>query len=466
MLERLDPKSVPAEVRAVVERLERAGHRAYVVGGCVRDQLLGQAAHDWDVATSALPEQVMALFAHVIPVGVEFGTVSVRDGIADGAPGIETTTFRRDLPYRDGRRPEGVLFAESIEEDLARRDFTINALAWDLVRGRLIDPHDGLADLRAGVVRAVGDPRARLREDALRMLRAVRFAARFDFVLDEGTARAIEADAPRVRLLSGERVRDELLKMLAGPNPATALWMLHELGLLFEVLPELKPTEALPQAKKGHPHLLSHLIACCEAVAPGDPVLRLTALLHDVGKVETRALQPSGQVTFHGHEQVGAEIAGHICRRLRLGTAPSARVASLIGMHMVSGDEVGAKAIRRWVGRYGEDWVRDLLALRRADHIASGHRGQNPWADRMEAELGQVMAEAGALHVRDLAIGGHDVMEALGIPPGPAVGAALDWLLDAVLDDPVLNERTALLARLAEWPGSPARAGEPESAGK
>ncbi len=441
----LDPAQVPAPVRQVLEGLQGAGFAAFLVGGCVRDLLLGRTPQDWDVATAARPEQVQALFPRTAATGLAYGTVTVLT-----PEPVEVTTFRRDLAYLDGRRPAAVVFGQTVEEDLARRDFTVNAIAWDPGHGSWVDPFGGRADLAAGVLRAVGEPEARFREDALRMLRAVRLAVQLEFTIEPATWRAIERCAPLVRRLSWERIRDECLKLLAAPAAATGLWMLHELGLLFLILPELQPAAGLPQGKPGAPTLLAHLIATVEACPP-DPLLRLAALLHDVGKPATRGVQPDGRVTFHGHEVVGAELADDILRRLRLDARSREHVVELIRLHMVSGDEVGKKALRRWLGRYGERWVRDLLRLRRADHVASGHPGPNPWADRLERELEEVLAEQGALRVSDLAVDGHDVMRVLGVPPGPVVGRVLQALLERVLEEPQLNQREKLLALLESW---------------
>lgn len=440
----------PQPVLDVVERLAASGHQAYLVGGCVRDVLLGREPEDFDVATSALPDQVEALFERVAPVGAAFGTVLV---LSQGVE-VHVTSFRSELEYLDGRRPSGVRFGASIQEDLARRDFTVNAIAWDPRRDVFVDPFGGREDLQLGLIRAVGDPAARLREDALRTLRAVRFAAVLQFDLEEATWEAIQAEADGVRRLSAERVRDELVKILAADDVGRALWMMVALGLFFLVFPELRGADRLLQAKRGAPTLLDHSIQAASFV-DGSYLLRLAALLHDAGKLHTRSVTPEGRVVFHGHERAGAEIARHLMQRLRFSKSEVEHVASLIEMHMAVAQDVSKKALRRWVDRYGEAWVRELLRLGRADARASGWGEGNPHIDRLEAALREIEAEGRAFSRKKLKVDGHDVMRELGLPPGPVVGAILDRVYDAVLEEPALNERGTLL-RLVRRLGSEA----------
>lgn len=432
----------------VVRRLQEAGYAAFLVGGCVRDIYLGSLPHDWDVATDARPEAVRRLFPRTHDVGARFGTVGVipPEAARDEAVGsVEVTTFRKDLGYQDGRRPTQVSFGASIEEDLARRDFTMNAVAWNPAAGAVVDPFHGLSDIEAGLIRAVGDSTVRFREDALRMLRAVRFSSQLGFTIDPDTWTAIEREAHRVQQLSSERIRDELLRLLETDRAGEGLWVLHELGLMRYCLPELQGTFRMAQGKPGAPTLLAHLIQTVDACPP-DPVLRLAALFHDVGKLTTRAVTPEGRVIFHGHEKASAEVALRACRRLRMPKRETCRIVELVRMHMVFGEEVGKKAVRRWVAANGEDWVRDLILLRRADHVASGgDPGDNPFADRLERLLDEVVAEGSAFTVRDLAIGGREVMAATGLAPGPKVGEVLQRLLERVLEAPELNEEKRLI---------------------
>lgn len=430
---------IPASVQHVSSRLLEAGYQAYLVGGCIRDLLLGRQPNDWDIATDALPDTVANMFERTYRVGAAFGTVVVL------APEpVEVTTFRKDFAYEDGRRPAYVEFATTIEEDLARRDFTMNALAYDLRSKHVVDPFGGTADIARKIIRTVGVPADRFREDALRMLRAVRFVAALGFTVESDTRVAIEAEVERVHYLSAERIRDEILGLLVGPYVGDGLWLLYEVGLLERVLPELSGADKLPQMKPGAPTLLAHLIRATEEAPPRANV-RFAALFHDVGKMATRQELPDGRIVFHGHERVGEEIIRKACRRLRMERRFTEHVASLVHMHMVEGD-VTKKAVRRWVGAYGEAWVRDLIALRRADHLASGgDDAENAFPRHLEALLEEVLAEKSAFTVKDLAIDGHDVMERAAIPPGPEVGEILDALLERVLDDPSMNDRETLL---------------------
>lgn len=438
----LDLGKIPPGVIRLAAELVNAGYQAYLVGGCLRDLLLGLTPRDFDIATDARPEEVQALFPRSVPVGAAFGSVAV-----EAEPGlwVDVTTFRRDLEYLDGRRPAGVEYGVSIEEDLARRDFTINAMAWDPVSGRLVDPFQGADDLKSRLIRAVGDPVQRFREDALRLLRAVRFAAALDFDIELETWRALEVEAAGIRRLSAERVRDELFKILSAADPGRALWIMRETGLLFEALPELKGTDRLFQGKKGAPMLLDHLIQTA-AYCPPDPLLRLAGLVHDIGKMKTQAVEPGGRLTYHGHAAAGAEEARRLGQRLRLANRETEKLAWLVEMHMSLGPSTGKKTLRRWLAQKGEAWLLDLVALCRADAWASGWEGAVPYLDRIEKEI-QEIARAGEALTRDkLAVDGHDVMRELGIGPGPKVGRILSRLHQAVLDDPSLNTREVLLA--------------------
>ncbi len=434
---------IPPWVLEVVARLKGAGYAGYLVGGCVRDAMLGREPKDYDVATSARPDEVLALFERAIPVGAAFGTVLVMPDDSQ-VEGVHVTTLRCDFEYTDGRRPTGVRFTDSVEEDLARRDFTVNALAWDPETDEVIDPFGGREDLASEVIRAVGDPFERFREDALRALRAVRFATDLEFDIDPSTWRAIEVEAKGVERLSAERIRDELLKILSAPDVGRGLWMMVELSLFFVVLPELRGADRMLQAKRGAPTLLDHLIQTA-ANCPEDPVLRLAGLLHDMGKLETRRVEPDGRVHFHGHGEVGARMARDVCRRLRMPRNDTERVVTLVDMHMAIGGTLGKKALRRWVGRYSEAWVRDLIALGRADWGASGWRGEMPDLDRHERDLEELLAEEDAFRLGDLAVNGHDVMRELECAPGPAVGRVLERLYEMLLDDPTANDRERLL---------------------
>jgi tRNA nucleotidyltransferase (CCA-adding enzyme) len=447
--------AVPRPVAEICERLRGAGHQAFLVGGCVRDLIIGRAAADFDVATSARPEDVARVFRRTVPTGLLHGTVTVLCGRdAQGEwEGVEVTTFRGEGPYSDARRPDSVRFVPTIEEDLSRRDLTINAIAYDPVSDRLVDPHGGERDLRARVIRAVGDALERFREDGLRPLRAVRLAAVLGFEVAAPVRDAIPAALASFRKVAAERVRDELLKMLAAPRPSVGLELMRETGLLREVLPELLEGLGLRQNRFHALDVYRHALCCCDETK-GDPVLRLAALLHDVGK--PRAAQPRPEDpndnTFYRHEVVGAELADGIARRLKLSTAERERVVGLVRNHMFFyTDDWSPPAVRRFIRKVGQENLPDLFALRAGDVLARG-RGEDP-----EIELGAVRqrvedalrAEA-ALKITDLALGGAEVMRILGIGPGPRVGQVLRDLLERVIEDPSQNTAERLEALVRE----------------
>jgi tRNA nucleotidyltransferase (CCA-adding enzyme) len=450
---------LPPNVAAVLSGLAEIDAEAALVGGCVRDLVRGEQPVDWDVATAAPPEVVAARF----PGGAwenPFGTVTVR--AAEGGPPVEVTTYRIEGGYRDRRRPDNVRWGDSLVEDLGRRDFTINAMAWlptDLRAGagQLVDPHDGAGDLRAGVLRAVGDPEARVQEDALRLVRAVRFATRFDLRLARATEDAIRRHAGAAAQLSGERVRDELLRILAGTAPPSgALLLMERLGLLVVLLPELAALRGVAQAKALPGDALDHSLRAADALAADDPVLRLAGLLHDLGKATTLE---DGH--FIGHERGGAALTEAVMRRLRSPRAEITRVTRLVRQHMFAYTPAWTDAaVRRFVRRVGPDLLEDLFSLRQADNAASGAREpEGGGLPELRARVAAVLA-ADPLEARQLAVDGHDLTEALSIEPGPRIGQLLERLLEAVIDDPGLNRRERLLDLARGWLGEMASGDE------
>jgi len=432
---------VPADVERVVARLVAAGHEAYVVGGCVRDALRGVDPHDWDIATSATPDEIQKVFRHALYLN-RFGTVVVRQGDHE----IEVTTYRVEADYADHRHPATVAFTDSLHEDLSRRDFTMNAMAWRPgVEGRpgeLVDPFGGQRDLEARIVRAVGEPRERFAEDALRMLRAVRFATRLGFVIDPRTADAIRDSAALAENLSGERIQQEITKMLEAPKPSEAFRLLSDLGLLEVICPELEVAKGTPQDKAVAQNVFEHSLATLDATPPDDLVLRLAGLFHDIGKPATFS---DGH--FHQHEFVGEATARDILRRWRFDKDTVTRVTHLIRNHMFwYQSEWTPSAVRRFVRKVGLENIPALFALRKADNIGSGARSPRMYA--LEALWERVQEEirtASAFSLKDLLIDGNDVMKELGIPPGPRVGQILNELFERVTDDPKLNTREHLL---------------------
>jgi tRNA nucleotidyltransferase (CCA-adding enzyme) len=437
---------VPADVERVVARLVAAGHEAYVVGGCVRDALRGVDPHDWDVATSATPDEIQKVFRHSLYLN-RFGTVVVRQGDHE----IEVTTYRVEADYADHRHPDTVAFTDSLHEDLSRRDFTMNAMAWrpgtDGTPGELVDPFGGQRDLDDRIVRAVGEPRERFAEDALRMLRAVRFAVRLGFRIDDRTAEAIRESAHLARELSGERIQQELVKMLEAPRPSVALRMLSDLGLLAVICPELEEAKDTPQDKAVAQNVFDHSLATVDATPADDLVLRLAGLFHDIGKPATYA---DGH--FHQHEFVGEAKARDILRRWRFDKETITKVAHLIRNHMFwYQNEWTPSAVRRFIRKVGLENIPALFRLRKADNIGSGARSPRMYAlDALWERVQEEIRAASAFSLRDLAIDGNDVMRELGIPQGRRVGLILNELFERVTEDPKLNVRERLLEIVRE----------------
>ncbi len=439
---------LPDRPRRALRRLADAGHEAVLVGGCLRDLLLGERPGDWDVATSAPPDGVAALFEGAVWEN-RFGTV-----LLPGTPAVEITTYRSEAGYADRRRPDEVTFHGSLRDDLERRDFTINAIAWrpdppGATEGELVDPFGGVADLRAGRIRAVGRPEDRFAEDALRVLRGVRFGLRFGFQTDPATEAALAAAVPSTAGLSGERVRDELLRLLgdARITPSVALLRWETIGLLAVLLPELAALRGVAQAKPRGGDALDHSLWTADALPAERPILRLTGLIHDIGKAVTE-----GGGHFIGHEVVGAEMAERMLRRLRIGTRDIASVAHLIRQHMFGYDATWTDAaVRRFIRRVGEPALEDVFALRRADNAASG-LGE-PEAGGLDELRVRIAAERESpIAQRNLAVDGNDLQAELGLVPGPRIGVILDRLLEAVIENPGLNDRAILLDMARDLP--------------
>jgi poly(A) polymerase/tRNA nucleotidyltransferase (CCA-adding enzyme) len=423
-----------------MERLWSHGHAAYVVGGSVRDTLLGRRAVDWDLTTNARPDRLLAVFPGAVYEN-QFGTVAVRGGDAVH----EVTTFRSDHDYADFRRPHRVEFGDDVRLDLARRDFTVNAIAWgreaDSPATVLVDPFDGVADVERRTLRAVGEPGVRFGEDALRMVRAVRLAAVLDFSIEPATLAAIRDNAALVAHVSGERVSAELEKLLAAPRPSLGLRLMADVGLLDVLLPELAAQRGVPQNKIEGEDLFDHTVRSVDAAPPDRPVVRLAALFHDIGKPPTIDDGP-----FRGHEVVGADMAAKVLERLRTPRVAQERVVRLVRNHMFMYEpRWGDAGVRRFIQRVGIDAVDDLFALREADNAGSGvpdgAHGLDELRSRVEAEI----AASVVLDLSRLAVGGDDLMAELGIPQGPHLGRILDELLERVIAEPKLNDRATLL---------------------
>jgi tRNA nucleotidyltransferase (CCA-adding enzyme) len=453
-------RSIPKAVRELSSRLAEAGFRSWIVGGCVRDELLaelrgdgaGGARNDWDIATDAKPEQVVSLFRRVIPTGIQHGTVTV---LLDKGQ-YEVTTLRGETTYSDGRRPDSVYFVDDIKDDLARRDFTVNAIAYDIANDRLIDPFDGIGDLQRGVLRAVGTPADRFAEDGLRVLRAARFVATLKLELDPETARAIEPSLASYRKVSAERIRDEWMKTMKAEQPSRAFEIMREHGLLAVSAPELLESVGCAQNRYHAYDVWGHAMSCMDHCAP-DPVLRVAGLLHDVGKPRSRAFSEKTQdYTFYEHERIGAEMAEPMLARLRFSNEERKHIVALVRHHLICYDETWSDAaVRRWLRRVTPELAPDLYRLSRADLLG---KGKDPTAElerlaALEEHVKRVIEAGAALTPRDLAVNGNDLMKELGLKPGPKLGEILRALLDEVVEDPRKNERPLLLERARELLG-------------
>ena len=430
---------LPAHAACAIARLEDAGYETWAVGGCVRDSLRGAEPHDWDLCTAAKPEQMQAVFAgeRVIETGLKHGTLTLLT--ADGP--LEITTFRADGSYSDGRHPDGVRFVPDVTADLARRDFTVGAMAWHPDRG-LCDPYRGLDDLQDGVLRAVGDADARFTEDALRILRAVRFASQLGFAVEAGTAAAMRRQVGRLDCIAAERVREELTGMLCGRFAQRALMQYAD--IVTAVLPELAPMVDCQQQNTHHKFdVWEHSVRALGQV-PAVPVLRWAMLLHDSGKPACKTVDENGVGHFYGHPKVSREIAEQVARRLRFSNEQTDRLLLLVEQHdRPLGDS--DKLLRRRLAQIGEARFRDLLAVKKGDAVGQQTHPEDI-ASLLDTErrLAAVLRQDACLSLRQLAVNGND-MQALGLS-GPAVGDMLDALLDAVLDGELDNTHEALLA--------------------
>ena len=441
--------AVPASVRRLMARLWTGGHAAFVVGGSVRDVLLGRPARDWDLATDARPDEILDLFPGAVYENA-FGMVAVRERDEAGRTVDinEITTFRSDHDYADFRRPHRVEFGDSIEADLARRDFSVNAIAWGAAaegarirEPAIVDPFDGRTDLATRTLRAVGEPEVRFGEDALRMLRAVRFAATLEFEIEPATLAAIRVKAPLVEHLSGERVGTELDRLLGAESPSIGLRLTAETGLLEHISPELAAQRGVPQNKVEGEDLWDHTLRTVDAAPADRPIVRLAALLHDIGKPETQA---DGH--FHGHDRLGAEMAADFLGRLRYPRDSIDRVTLLVRHHMFDyRDDWSDSAVRRFIGKIRREALDELFALREADNVGSGHPPNAYGLDELRARVRAELEAGVALDRADLAIDGDDLQAELGMERGPEIGRVLEGLLERVLADPALNDRPTLL---------------------
>ncbi len=437
---------VPESLRELCRHLRRAGKRSWIVGGCVRDLLRGMAPADWDLATDALPHELMRLLPKAIPTGIDHGTVTA---IFQGHH-YEVTTLRGEGAYTDGRRPDHVEFTSDLTRDLARRDFTVNAIALDPIDGHVIDPFDGRGDLARRVIRAVGDAEERFAEDGLRVLRGARFVASLEAELAPDTERAMASHraVTTLRKVSAERVRDEWFKSMKTRRPSRAFEVMKRTGLLAVVCPELLPMVGCEQNKHHAFDVWGHSLATVDACPP-QPLLRVAALVHDIGKPASRAFSDkTNDYTFYEHERIGAELVGPVLERLRFSNDERVTIASLVRHHLLCYDDSWTDAaVRRWLRRVTPELAPMLYELGLADARGKGLDASESeqQVEKLRARANGILAAGDALSPRDLAVNGADLLRELELRPGRLIGELLAALVEVVTDDPQKNERAALL---------------------
>ena len=431
---------IPKNAETILHILENAGYEAYVVGGCVRDSILGRKPDDWDITTSAKPEQVKELFHRTVDTGLQHGTVTV----LMEKEGYEVTTYRVDGEYEDGRHPKEVTFTASLEEDLKRRDFTINAMAYN-PSGGLVDLFGGLEDIDRKIIRCVGDPLERVTEDALRIMRAVRFSAQLGFSIEEETRKALKVLAPNLKHVSAERIQVELVKLLMSPHP-DYLRTAYEAGITAEFLPEFDACMETSQNTPHHCYTVGEHILHSLCHVRADRVLRITMLLHDIGKPVVRKTDENGRDHFKTHGNAGEKMAGQILRRLKFDNDTIRKVTRLVKWHD-DRPEGTLKSVRRAVNRIGEDLFPLYLEVQQADMLAQSlYRRSEKQArlDSVRDAYRQIIEEKQCVSLKTLAVTGRDLIEN-GYRPGREIGEKLEKLLNLVLEDPEKNQKEILL---------------------
>ncbi len=440
---------LPKFVLEILKKFEKAEFEIYVVGGAVRDLISKKIIDDWDFTTNATPEEILKIF----PDGFydnAFGTVGISH---ESSPNpFEITTFRHEIGYSDKRRPDKVIWGKTLEEDLKRRDFTINAMALKRKgqKYEIIDPYKGQEDLEKKLIKAVGNPKERFSEDALRMMRAVRFSAELNFSIEKKTLEAIKANAPLINEIAKERVKDELLKILASTHPYEGIVTFREVGLSQEIIPEFEKTFGVEQKSPGRHHIHdvgTHSLLSLKNCKSEDPIVRLATLIHDIGKPQTYKKMENGTITFYNHEVVSTKIAKRIAERLKLSKKQSEKLITLVQYHQFTVDERQTdKAIRRFIRKVGKENIKDMLDLRVGDRLGGGARETSWRLEEFKKRLIEVQKQPFTIH--DLKISGNDVMKELNLKPGPRIGEILKKLFEEVEEKKIPNEKKALLAHL------------------
>ncbi len=419
------------------------GYSCFLVGGALRNHYAGMKPTDYDFATDANPEDVQRIFKQVIPTGIKHGTVTV---IFRGHQ-FEVTTFRIEGNYSNSRHPDSISFSPSIFEDLKRRDFTINSIAMNLQTGEVLDPHNGIQDLKRKIIRAIGDPIERFTEDGLRLMRACRFTAQLNFLIEKQTFEALKDCRDNLKNVSSERIRDEIIKILASEKPSISFKIMEKSGILHIIIPELSKCRGITQKGYHDFDVLDHLFYSCDGGPKNDTVLRLSCLLHDIGKPQSLSLDDDNFPTFYHHDKLSTELAEKIMNNLRFSGTDIKRASHLIANHMFNyTEEWTDAAVRRFISKVGVNNIDDLFILRIADQF--GMTNSKIVSEKLKVftlRIKSILKQQNAFSIRDLNISGTDLQKECGIKKGPVIGTILKELLETVLDDPSLNNRDALL---------------------
>jgi len=456
-IKRIDKDKFDKNIFAFAEQFEKNGKEVFLVGGALRDFFLNKSlSHnisDYDFATNARPEEVQKIFKKTIPTGIQHGTVTA----LFNSSSYEVTTYRSDGIYTDGRHPDSVEFSDTIEEDLARRDFTINAMALNLKSMEVTDPYNGMSDLKKKLIRAVGDPKKRFNEDALRMMRACRFAGQLEFKIEKKTSDAIKDILDNFKNISAERIKDEFIKIMKTRKPSLAIEALRDSGLLKMIMPELLEGFGVEQNEFHKYDIYYHNLYACDAAAPDSYIIRLAALFHDIGKMRSmRNVEKNGKESdtpvFYNHELIGARMTDKILKRLKFSNSDRDMIIHLINNHMFHyTNEWTDGAVRRFMRKVGLENISSVFKLREADRAGNGKKhGPAKSLSRLQKRIDEVIEAENAITVKDLKINGYDIMEAFSLKPGRIIGEILEDLLEQILDDPDKNQKSILLLIVKE----------------
>ncbi len=439
---------IPEEVQEILTKFQKNEYEIYIVGGAVRDLLMGKIVYDWDFTTNATPEQILEIYPDGFYDNI-FGTVGLTTEGFDYP--FQITTYRTEYGYSDNRRPDKIGWGKTLEEDLERRDFTINAFAYD--GENLIDLYDGQNDLNKKTLRAVGDPCERFNEDALRMMRAVRIAGELKFEIEKNTFEAITQNAKLINKIAKERIKDELFKILKSNNPYSGFFHLKESGLMQEILPEMMKCFGVEQKSPSRHHIYdvgTHLLMSLKECKSTDPITRFATLIHDIGKPQTYRKLATGVITFYNHEMVSTRIAENIADRLKFSSKEKDKLVKLVRFHQFTVDENQTdSAIRRFITNVGLEYVEDMIDLRVADRLGGGASETSWRLEEFKKRLVEVQKQP--FSIKDLKINGKDVMEKLNIPAGPKVGEVLEKIFNEVVEKNIENERELLLESLLKF---------------